>query len=115
MGMGNMKFRYPAEKLSAARRMLMPPHPRGLAASFAAAFHECSLGLRDITPSDLDDSARSWLTTITDTMNTEALSDPTGRGTWTVKAERLTDHEQSQFSSALNELADWFERHFHGD
>ena len=53
-----IKFAYPAEKLSAARRILMIPHPRGEAESIANAFHECSLGLHDLKRNELDDKAR---------------------------------------------------------
>lgn len=110
----NNKYRYAAEKLSAARWTLMAPHPQGEASSFAAAFHECMLGLRDLRPEDLDDSARLWLATIERTMDTTGIEDPSGPGTWTIKAERLSVDERLEFSSAVDGLADWLGHRFWG-
>lgn len=106
--------KYPAEKLAAARRILKAPHPNGEADSFAHAFHECDLGLRDMRAEDLDDSARSWLRTIKQAMDTTGIDDPQGRGRWFVKAEKLSIEEKSRFSSAVDELADWFHERFVG-
>jgi hypothetical protein len=39
--MTSAKYRYPAEKLAAARRILMLPHPKGEADSLGVAFLEC--------------------------------------------------------------------------
>jgi hypothetical protein len=107
-------YSYPAEKLTAARRMLMAPHPKGEADAFAHAFHECDLGLRHVRPDDLDDTARSWVQTIRQTMDTTGISDPQGRGTWFLKAERLSVEEKYRFSSAVDELAHWFHERFMG-
>lgn len=101
-------YKYPAEKLAAARRILMAPHPKGEADSFAHAFLECEHGLRDIRLEDIDDSARSWLRTIKQAMDTSGIDDTQGRGRSFVKAENLSIEEKSQFSSAIDELADWF-------
>lgn len=79
--MTSQLYAYPAEKLAAARRMLMAPHPKGEADSFGHAFHECELGLRDVRPDDLDDSARSWVRTIRQAMDTTGIDDPQGQGT----------------------------------
>ena len=108
--MFNPKWRYPAEKLSAARRNLMAPLPAGEAAAYASAFHECELGLHDVRADDLDDSARAWLRTIQQTMDTKGIEDRSGRGTWHAKAERLTLEEKHAFSAAVDELAFWFDR-----
>ncbi len=107
-------YAYPSEKLAAARRILMAPHPKGEADAFGHAFHECSLGLRDVRPDDLDDNARSWLRTIRETMDTTGIDDPQGRGTWFIKAERLSIDQKSPFSSAVDELAHWFHERFMG-
>jgi hypothetical protein len=105
--MGSKDFRYAAEKLSAARRTLMAPHPRGEAESYAGAFHECMLGLRDHGVGDFDDSARPWYETVVRTMDTKGIHDPDGRGTWVMKAEQLSVDERVDFSSAVDELAYW--------
>lgn len=107
-------YGYPAEKFRTARRILMAPHPNGEADSFARAFHECDLGLRDVCSDDLDDNARSWVRTIRQTMDTTGIDDPQGRGKWFIKAERLSIEEKSRFSSAVDELADWFHGRFMG-
>jgi hypothetical protein len=106
-------FRYPSEKLSTARRALMAPYPPGgEAEAFLYAFSECDHGLRDVHADDLDDSARSWFRTIRETMDTTGIEDPSGRGTFLIKAERLTFDQKHAFSSALDELASWFNRRF---
>jgi hypothetical protein len=103
-------FSYAAEKFSAARRGLMAPNPSGEAASFAGAFHECWLGLKDIDRQLLDDNARRWIGVIERTMDTSGISDPRERGTWTIKAEALSEIQMHDFSSAVDELAEWFRR-----
>ena len=105
-------YAYPSEKLAAARRTLMAPHPKGEADSFGFAFHECSLGLRDVRLEDLDDNARSWVEIIRETMDTTGIEDPQRRGAWFIKAERLSIEEKSRFSSAVDELAFWFHERF---
>jgi len=90
----------------------MAPHPRGEAESFAAAFHECQLGLRDVWPDDLDDNARSWVSTIRRLMDTTGIDDSEGRGTSLLKAERLTIEEKYHFSRAVDALAHWFHERF---
>ncbi len=105
-------FRYAAEKLGAARRGLMLPHPKGEAESIAYAFHECLLGLKDIPRDDLDAGARSWVTSIERLMDTEGISDPSERGTWKLKAESLTVDEKTELSRSVDELAEWFDRMF---
>lgn len=108
----NHAFMYAAEKLDAARRSLMLPHPRGEAQSLANAFHECMLGLGGVRLDDLDENARSWLRTIRETSDTEGIEDPTGqKGTWYIKAERLKDDEKQAFAHAVDELSHWFDRH----
>ena len=107
-------YRYAAEKLAAARRALMAPHPDGEADSFGHAFHECDFGLHDMQFDKLDDNARSWVMTIRETMNTTGIDDPQDRGTWFLKAERLSADDKCRFSRAVDELADWFHERFMG-
>jgi hypothetical protein len=78
------------------------------------AFHECHLGLRDLRSDDLDDRARSWVSTITRLMDTAGIDGPHSRGTWLLKAESLSIDETSEFSQAVDSLADWFHRRFMG-
>jgi hypothetical protein len=108
------QWAYPSEKFAVARRILMAPHPNGEAKSFVAAFHECQHGLRSVSNSDLDYSARSWVATITATLDTTGIDDPSGHGTWIIKAESLGVEEMSRFSDAVSGLADWFHARFHG-
>jgi hypothetical protein len=113
--MPRTKYNYAAEKLSAARYNLMAPHPLGEAQSFAGAFHECMLGFHDLRPDDFDSRSLSWYATIQQTMSTDGLEDSTGRGTWVIKAERLTVDEKLDFSRALNELTYWLESKSRGE
>lgn len=111
-----MKYSYATEKLSAARRALMLPHPEGEAQSIAHAFHECSLGLQDIRVDDLDsDSAQSWVAKIRELMDTSGIEDQSGRGTWFSKADQLTVNEKLELSRVVDELAHWFEKKFWGN
>lgn len=102
-------YMYPAEKLSAARRHLMLPHSQGEAYSIMMAFEECSLGLRDVDRDELDDNARAWVDTIGDLMDTTGIDDPAKRGTWVIKAERLSIDEKISLSSAVDQLAFWLD------
>jgi hypothetical protein len=107
-------YGYPAGRFYGARRALMAPHPRGEDYSFGLAFGECHHGFGSIRDEHLDDDARRWVRTIRETMNTDGIEDPQGRGTWFLKAERLTLEEKSRFSSAVDELAHWFRERFMG-
>lgn len=102
-------YAYPSEKLSVARRSLMLPHPRGEAESIAGAFEECSHGLHDLRNEDLDDNARRWVATIKELMDTSGIQDPSGRGTFVIKAERLTEEQKFELSRVIDELAHWFD------
>ncbi len=103
-----MKFSYQSEKFSSARSALMLPHPNGEAASIAAAFHQCSLGLHQLYEKDLDDNARSWTEKLRELMDTSGLVDPDGRGLWAVKAASLTVDQKFELSRVVDELAHWF-------
>jgi hypothetical protein len=89
----------------------MLPHPRGEAASIASAFHECFLGLGDLIRDDLDPDARTWIATLEALMGTTGIQDPSGRGTWQIKAETLTEDERFTLSRTVDELAWWFHSH----
>ncbi len=107
-----MKFSYQAETFSSARRSLMLPHPKGEAQSIAGAFHECSLGLHDLQTNDLDENVRDWLNKLEDLMDTSGIEDTSGRGTWGLKAEQLTEEQKFELSRVIDELAHWFDREF---
>lgn len=47
-------------------------------------------------------------------MDTKGIDDPNGRGTWYVKAEELSIEEKYEFSSAVDQLASWFNAKFMG-
>jgi hypothetical protein len=106
--MAPQDYGYAHEKLSDARRILMAPHAKSEADDFSDAFFECSLVLRDIQDNDLDDNARAWVRTIRQTMNVDGVDDPQEKEKWYVKAKQMNFDELNNFSSALNELVDWF-------
>jgi len=110
-----MRFAYQTEKLSAARRILMLPHSHGEAQSIAAAFHECSLGIKDLKTDDLDDDVRDWLRKLDALMDTSGIEDNSGRGTYLLKAEQLTEEQMFELSRIIDELANWFHREFWGN
>lgn len=105
-----MSFEYAASKFSTARRILMLPHPHGEADSIADAFHECHLGLKDIDRGQLDDSARDWVATLDELMNTEGFADESGVGLWRVKAATFGVDDLLDLSMAVDELQHWFDR-----
>ena len=108
----NTQFSYQSEKLSAARKSLMLPHPQGEARGVANAFQECMHAFHDLRQELLDDDARRWVRTIQDFMDTAGIDDAAGRGTFLVKAEQLTADDLFELSRAVDELAYWFDRHF---
>lgn len=103
-----MKFIYPAEKFSVARRLLMLPFRRTEADIIASVFHECTLGLHDIHEDDpeLDQHARDEIQTLKQLMDTSGIDTETGR--WAVKAQQLTHDEKRALSDAVDSLATWF-------
>jgi hypothetical protein len=103
-----MKFGYQAKTFSDARSSLMLPHAKGEADSIANAFHECSLGLNNLSRDSLDDYARGLVLKLEALMDTSGLKDPSGEGLWTVKARRMTVDQKLDLSHVVNELADWF-------
>ena len=102
-------FSYAREKLVTARRILMLPHPKGEAQSLAAAFHECYLGLDKLPDSAFHGSATEYIRTIRSTIDTTGVIDDHGRGTFTVKAEQLTESEKHDFSAAVDDLLYWMD------
>jgi hypothetical protein len=93
----------------------MLPHPHGEAMSISEAFAECSAGFRDLRDEDCDDSARQWVNTIREYMDTSGIDDSSGRGTWRIKAEGMSLDEKYELSAAVDELAHWFSRRFWGE
>ena len=110
-----MKFAYPGEKLLSARHILMLPHPNGEEESIMHAFHECSLGLKNVDKDALDDSQREWVMKLEELMNTDGLEDPDGKGLWRIKAEALTEAEKFELSRVVDELATSFDRENFGE
>ena len=103
-----MKYDYCAEKLAAARSCLMLPHPKGEGDSIAVAFHECELGLRDLSAQDFDENAREWVAKIRELMDKSKIISFSGHNTWAFKAEHMTEDQKVEFSQAVDNLADWF-------
>ena len=111
-----MKFSYQSKCFSEARSALMLPFYDGEDGAIANAFHLCSraLGKFRLDRSKLaeDSKVLDWIRVIEETMDTDGLADPAGIGTWRVKARSLTVEEQSAFSTAVSELAAWFDMQF---
>lgn len=110
-----MNYGYQAEKLSAARRCLMIPHPHGVGQSIADAFMECQLAFHRMVETGLDDNARRWVATIKGYMDTSGISATEGEGIWVVKARTLDTDQQLELSRVVDELAHWFDRKFWED
>ena len=111
------RLMYPAEKLDAARRALMLPHPMGEAQSLVAAFQECSIGLSNVRDDMLDDDSRHWVRIIRETMDSSDIdiTDETRKtGTAIVRAKQLSTDEKQEFASAVDELAHWFHHRVFG-
>jgi hypothetical protein len=88
-------YRYPAEKIAAARRVLLAPHPQGDAKAFAGAMLEFDIGMKRLPADDLDESARGWAATIRRVMKTEGIADPEGRETMNSRPMRnIRSHMQ---------------------
>lgn len=104
-----MKFMYPAEKFSAARRNLMLPHSQGEARSICDAFSECGSGLLNLNSDDLDDNAKRWIEVLKGLMDTSGIEDPDRRGTLTIKAETMSDEQKYELSRVVDSLAHWFD------
>ena len=103
-----IKFNYPAEKLSIARRALMLPHPNGEEESIASAFFECQSGFIDLNNEDLDDNSQEWVSQIRGFMDTSEIQASSSK--WAIKASQLTVDERLELSRAVDELAHWFRR-----
>ena len=104
-----MKYAYASEKFAMARRILMLPPPGNESFVIMNAFHECSLGLHNLDESELDDNSRLWLSELKELMNTDGIVDDTGRGTWIIKAERLSTDEKRKLAMLVDDLTYWFD------
>ena len=103
-----MKYGYQAEKLAAARRCLMLPHPDGIEHSIAAAFHNCMLAFERLHEKDLDDHAREWVTKIKALMDTSKIRNDSAEAAWATKARAFSSDQLLELSHMIDELADWF-------
>lgn len=108
-----MKYGYQMQKFSQARQCLMLPHPMGEARSIAHAFDHCNHGLGELRDlEELDEDKRNSIQKLKGLMDTSGLNDPNGRGTWEVKAEKLTEAQRFELSRVIDDLADFFHREF---
>ena len=103
-----MKYVDQAETFSAARRLLMLPHPRGEQDSIARAFHECRLGLHDLDRNGLDENARGRVKRLEELMAAAGFSDANRVGAEAVSARELSLEEKFELSRIIDELAYWF-------
>ena len=106
-----MSFRYAAEKFASARSVLMLPHPQGEAQSIASAFSECRQGLDRLDRTAMDYDSLTWIRELENLMSTSGLDDPHKEGLFVLKARKLSEDDQFQLSSVVDELAHWFARH----
>lgn len=111
-----MKFSYQSKCFSEARSALQLPFEGDEDVAIGHAFHLCSRALdkfhlkRELLKDE--PSVLQWIEVVERTMNTAGLEDPDGIGTWRVKARSLSMNEQGAFSSAVGELAAWFDMQF---
>lgn len=103
-----MHFDYQSERFSAARSLLMLPHPHGEAESIANAFMECFCGLHNLDRRTLDANARSSIKKLLTLMDTSGLDDPLNLGLWMVKAKKLTVDQRIVLSQLVDGLAEYF-------
>lgn len=99
-----------AELFSIARRALMLPHSRGLAASIAECFRNCDLGLENVDGEKLPGYGSDLVHTLRQLMDTKGLSDPDAIGLYAVRAMQLFHEEQITLSRTVDELALLFAR-----
>ena len=107
-----MKYGYQMEKFAAARSALMLPHHQPEGECIAAAFHACSLGMKDLDVMGLDDEGKRKIRILETLMDTTGIQDPSGRGTWAIKAEQLTSDQKEELSHVIDDLAAHFSMEF---
>ncbi len=90
----------------------MLPHPQGEPQAIVAAFHNCSLGLKDLDRDELDEDVQRLLAKLDWLMDTAGLEDPSGRGLGLIRAEQLTLDQKLDLSRIVDELASWFNMKF---
>jgi hypothetical protein len=114
---GKDRFDYQGEKLSQARSALMLPHSRGEEFSLADAFAFCDRAFTNFNMDRIRDSeALRHIATIQRSMDTTGLTeDASGAGTWVKRGRMMSVDQRSEFSRAVDELADWFNREFWSD
>jgi len=106
-------FMYQAEKFGDARRALMAPHPKGEEDSFARAFHECWVGLKDLDESRLDGGTRHAVDVIRRALDTAGVASISPAGVlWPSKIKSMDERERYEFSNAVDTLATWFDQKF---
>lgn len=107
------RFSYQSKKLSEARLSLMAPHLAGEERSFTGALHACSSAFHrfDVTRVK-DENALGWIETIKRVVDTSGVEDSTDEGTWVHRARLMTSDEKYEFSRAVDELANWFNREY---
>ncbi len=106
-------FSYQLEKLNQARRALMLPLVADEAEHFALAFDACWLGLgrdRDVRKELTEQDPKRWIDLMLKTIDTDGMKDPDQKGTYFLKATRMTTEEKREFCDAVDNLANWFAR-----
>ncbi|ODT76129.1 hypothetical protein ABS71_03675 [bacterium SCN 62-11] len=111
------RFDYQGEKLSQARSALMLPHSRGEEYSLADAFSFCDRAFTGFSLDRIKDpEALRHVMVIQRWMDTSGLSeDVSGEGTWVKRGRMMSVDNKLEFSRAVDELADWFNREFWSD
>lgn len=107
-----MKFSYQSQCFRQARDALMLPFFDGEDGSLAHAFHLCSRAIETLDARryllEQEEQVLQWIRTVEKAIDTTDIEDPDGIGTWRAKARRLSKEDQSEFASAVRELAAWF-------
>lgn len=105
--MTDIRFHYPAEKLGAARRILMLPVPVDETEAFCEAFDECRRGLEQVQDHMLEPNALRWITTIRGFLNAAEVGPESGAEVRRSRVAKLSYVERDKFAGAVDNLADW--------
>jgi hypothetical protein len=100
-----LTYDHQAEVLSRARSALMLPHTAGAEDALREAFRECNLAFHKMDESGLDDGALALVAKIKALMYPGGVVDG-----WMDRAPNLSTDQQLDFSRAVDELANWFNR-----
>ena len=99
---------YQRETFSKARDVFLKSFRTGFIQSCCFAFHECTLGLRDVTPADLTETEFELVTKLKSYMDTSNVSSETKK--WHYKAESFSEIEQDEIIETIMSLLKIFQK-----